>query len=361
MKKTTMFLVLIMLICLISCDTVTNYAIRIPVNRHPTLTIDNQTGHHVIITAPVSTNITNGARTQHQPADTSGIINVTYRIDQIELTEQVTMNNADATVILTRRPPVLTIANQTGYLVNIIAPLSTDIGNNERIQFQSSVMDGIIDVTYRIGQINFTEQVTINNADATVTLTRRPPTITVVNQTNNMVSIIAPERSPNIPIPHGGNTHFLSPAFNQNINIMYSIGRMSFTEQVAMQNQDVTVTLTRRPPTITVLNNVGVTVNNIFIRITGSPSWLGGNIVYRDNRAQLGAAEGAQIGVISGSIINNNSIPIWFGDLDISGDSHISDYRYDIRIDDVQGNTYVKNNVQIINDLELIFTRSDIP
>jgi len=52
---------------------------------------------------------------------------------------------------------------------------------------------------------------------------------------------------------------------------------------------------------------------------------------------------------------------IWLGDIEVSGDGSASGYRYDIRIDDVQGNTYVKSNVQILNDVTLAFTRSDRP
>jgi hypothetical protein len=128
-----------------------------------------------------------------------------------------------------------------------------------------------------------------------------------------------------------------------------------------MVNQDVTVTLTRSPPTLTLVNNTGVTINNVFLRYTGGPSWSGGNIVMRGGRVQLAAAGGAQIGDISGSIVNGDNMRIWLGDLEISGDEHITDYRYDVRIDDVQGNTYVKSNVQIINDITLTFTRTDRP
>ena len=39
--------------------------------------------------------------------------------------------------------------------------------------------------------------------------------------------------------------------------------------------------------------------------------------------------------------------------ININGD------RFDIRIDDVQGNTYVKRNVQITRDITLTFTQSD--
>jgi hypothetical protein len=254
------------------------------------------------------------------------------------------------------RNPTLIIENQTGFPAVITAPVSSNINNGARTLFQPTETVGNINVTYRIGQIPFTEQVTMNNADVTVTLTRRPPTITVINQTRYPVELIAPVSS---YIDNGERIPFLSPALNQNIGIIYRIGRMHFTEQVNMGNQDVTVTLNRRPPTLTVVNNAGETINMIFLRYRGDFDWSGGNIVTRDGKVQLAAR--AQTNDISGSIINGDRLQIWLGDLEISGDGHRTDYRYDVRIDAVQGNTYVKNNVQILNDLTLTFTRSDRP
>jgi hypothetical protein len=282
MKKITTFFILVMLISFVSCDTITHFTVRVSVDRNPTLIIENQTGHPVLVTAPVPLSIANGERTQFQPTETNRSI----------------------------------------------------------------------DVAYRIGQIQFTEQVTMNNADATVTLTKRPPTIVVVNQTEHDVAITAPVP---LSITNGKNAQFLPPALNQIINITYSIGLMQFTEQVTMNNQDVTVTLTRRPPTLTVVNNVGATINTIFMRTPGSPTWAGGNIVIRGGIVDLAAAGRAQAGDISGSIVNGDTMQIWMGRIALSGD------RFDIRTDDVQGNTYVRSNVQITRDMTITFTRSDRP
>jgi hypothetical protein len=167
----------------------------VSVDENPTLTIVNQTGHPVVVTAPVSRNINNDARTQTQAGERSlsaGSIDVTYRIGQIEFTEQVVMNNADATVILTRRPPTVTVINQTGRPINLTTPSTASIPNGARTQFLPPVLNQRIDVTYSIGQMQFTEQVTVSNADATVTLTRSPPTITIMNNTGagNNVNVI---------------------------------------------------------------------------------------------------------------------------------------------------------------------------
>jgi len=289
MKKGVAFFVLGMVISFVSCDTVSRYTIKVSVDRLPALTIVNQTGHPVAVTAPVARNLNNGERTLFQPVGTNQSINVVYRIGQVVFTEQTTMNNADATVTLTKRPPTITVVNQTGHQVSLTAPVTSNIPNGEK-------SDG-----------------------------------------------------------------FLAPALNQIVNIGYRIGQMNFTEQVTMANQDVTVTLTRRPPWLTVVNNTGVTINNVFLRYPGAPSWSGGNIVIREGRVQLGGAGGAQIGDISGSIVNGDTMRIWLGDIEVSGDGSRSAYKYDIRTDDVQGNTYVKSNVQVLNDLTLTFTRSDRP
>jgi len=280
MKKINVFFILVLLISFVSCDTFTYYTMRVSVNRNPTFIIENRTGHPVVVTAPVSSSINNGASTQFQPAETRGTINVTYRIGQAQFTEQATMDNADVTVTLTKRPPTITVVNQTGYSVAITAPISSSI---------------------------------------------------------------------NI----GAKTEFLAPALNQIINITYMIGRMQVTEQVTIANQDVSVTLTKRPATLTIVNNVGATINTIFLRIPGSPNWVGGNIVIRGGTVQLAASGGAQTGDISGSIVNRDSMKLWLGNVDLSGNI------FDVRIDDVQTNSYVKSNVQVNNDMTLTFTQAD--
>ena len=210
MKKITTFFILVILLSFVSCDTITHYTMMVSVDRNPNLIIENRTGHQVVVTAPVSLNINNGASTQFQPDETIGTINIAYRIGQIQFTEQATMDNAD-----------------------------------------------------------------------------------------------------------------------------------------------VTVTLTKRPATLTIMNNVGTTINTIFLRIPGSPNWVGGNIVIRDGTVQLAAAGGAQTGDVSGSIANKDSVKLWLGNVDLSGNI------FDIKIDDVQTNSYIKNNVQVMNDMTQTFTQAD--
>jgi len=418
MKKIPSSFILIILISFVSCDTVTHYTIKVSVDRNPTLIIKNQTGHPVVVTAPVSLNINNGASTQFQPVETRGTINVTYRIGQIQFSEQATMDNADVTVTLTRRPPTITVVNQTGYQVGITAPVRLSIDIGSKTEFLAPELNKIININYTIGLIQVTEQVTMANQDVTVILPKRPtitlinqtgyqvgitapvrlnidigskteflapelnkiininytigliqvteqvtmanqdvtvilpkrPTITLINQTGYQVGITAPVR---LSIDIGSKTEFLAPELNKIININYTIGLMQVTEQVTMANQDVTVTLTKRPPTITIVNNVGATINTIFLRIPGSPSWVGGNIVIEGDTVQLVASRGASTNVISGSIVNRDKMKLWLGNVVLSGNI------FDIRIDDVQGNSYVKSNVQVTNDMTLTFTQAD--
>lgn len=283
MKKIAVFLTFAILLSFVSCDTTSHYTLKVSVDREPVLTVENKTGYPVVVTAPVSLNMNNEAITQFQPTETNRSINVTYRIGQIEFTEQVTMNNADTTVTLTRRPPTVTVINQTGYTVAVFEPLRVALENGARHQFLSPVLNQIIDVNYRIDLMEFTEQVTIGN-------------------------------------------------------------------------RDVTITLTRRPPIITVVNNVGATINTLFMRPPGSGTpWIGGNLVRRRNVVSLVDSEGggAEVGDISESIVNLDRMSVWTGFVQLRGNV------FDIRIDDVRGNSYVKTNVQVINDITLTFTASD--
>ena len=289
MKKLTIFFIFVVLIGFVSCDTLTRYTMSVPVDRNPTLTIVNQTGHPVAVTTPVARNIGVGGRSGFQPAEPRGTFNVTYTIAGIQFTEQVTMDNADATVTLTRRPPTITLVNNTGYPVVVTDPVSGSI-------------------------------------------------------------------------THGASADFLAPALNRTIPIVYRIGQMHFSEQVTIANQDVTVTLTRSPPWLTVVNNTGLTVNMIFMRIPGSPVWNGGNITVRGGRNILHTSAAAIGDLTGGSIINGDSLRVWMGDIEFDADQHITDFRFDVRMEAVGGvGTFVRSNVQILNDITLPFTPAHRP
>jgi len=247
--------------------------------------------------------------------------------------------------------PILTVINQTGYTANLNAPVQNSIANQGRLQFQPTENSRSIDVVYRIEQVQvqFTEQVSMSGEDTTFTLTRRPPLLTVVNQTGYLVTLTAPNRS---SINNQQRAEFLVAVTNRTVNVTYTIGQAQYTEQVTVGDEDATVTLTRRPPTLTIVNNVGATINTIFMRVPGSPSWTGGNIVIRSGTVFL-ADGAAQAGELSGSIVNRDSMRLWLGNVNLSGDT------FDVRIDDVQGNTYVKSNVRVTSDMSLTFTQAD--
>ena len=187
-----------------------------------------------------------------------------------------------------------------------------------------------------------------NSNPITFTVQDRLPMLFVVNQTGYPVNLLSPTTA---SIANSARTQFQPMEINRPIDVVYSIGQMRYTEQVTMNNADTTVTLTKRPPNITITNNVGATINMIFLRSPNSPEWIGGNIVTREGTVHL--SRQAQTGDISGSIVNRDSMRIWMGNIPISGD------RFDIRIDDVQGSTYVKSDVELTSDITINFTQSD--
>jgi len=206
MKIITTFFILVMLFSLISCDTVTHYTLKVSVERLPTLTIINQTGHLIVVTTPISINMNNGTRTQFQPGDTNRSFNINYTINRIQFTEQVIVNNTDVTVTLTKRPPTVTVVNQTGRKVDINSPSTGTINIGESIYFLPPLLIGNFNITYSSGRMQLTEQVTMNNQDVTVNLTVGAPTLTIVNNTGsgNNINIIQ-FRSPGSVAWIGGN------------------------------------------------------------------------------------------------------------------------------------------------------------
>jgi PBP1b-binding outer membrane lipoprotein LpoB len=281
MKKITAFFILVILLSFVSCDTVTHYTMKVSVDKNPALIIENRTGYPVVVTAPVPSNINVGATAQIQPAETRGTITVSYMIGRVPFTEQVTMNNADVTVALTKRPPTLTVVNRTGYPLELITP--------ERLS-----------------------------------------------------------------IDQGGSNNFMATP-NQINNITYRIGRMQITEQATVANQDVTVNLTKRPATITIVNNVGSTINMIWMRTSGTQVFSGGNIIERKDGTLLLRDTTAAADEMSGSIINRDSRKLWLGDVDVN----LTGNTFDIRLTDVQRNEYIKRNVQVTSDITLTFTAAD--
>jgi len=156
------------------------------------------------------------------------------------------------------REPALTIVNNTGHPVVLTVPVRSTIIDGERTVFQPAATVQRVNITYTIGQDSFTEQVNWNNTEATVSLTKRPPSVIIVNNTGHPVNISAPVSQ---AVNNDARTFFLvNPDQGRNLTITYSIGQFQFTEQAIWNNQDVTVTL-RSPPTVTIINRTGHSVN----------------------------------------------------------------------------------------------------
>ena len=203
----------------------------------------------------------------------------------------------------------------------------------------------------------------IDNSDPiTFTAQDRQPRLTIQNNTGYPIRITTPvERN----VPNGSNASFFPASFfsfpelkqNQDITVAYEFGFVQYNEQVTIDNDDITLTLTRSPPVVTVENNTGNTVNNINVRNPGA-NWPNQNMLTRRVILQRDGWKVEEQGATQstervGSITNRESFKLWLGNASAQPD------RYDIRLDDVQGNSYVKSNVEITSDMTLTFTQSD--
>jgi len=358
MKRITAVLIFITIIFgFISCamDTRIHKTLSLTLDREPALTIENNTGHPIALTGPVRSAVSDGRSTVFQPTATTQNVEITYTIGHVSFAEQVTWNNVDATVSLTKRPPSVTVVNNTGHQVNITAPVSQAVNIDARSSFLVNPgQDRNLIINYTIGQVQFTEQAIWNNVDLTVTL-RRPPTVTIINRTGHSVNLTVPVRR---SLANTDTTsEIVSPSQGRNITVSYQIGNLELTEQATLNAEGATVTLTRAPPRLTIVNNTGETIFAFSMRqaqVTGGSSWTGGNIIDAGNRrVRLGNRTDAN--QRQHTIISGDAMVFWMEDITLGGD------RFDIRIDGVSGNTYVQSNVQIRSDMTIRFTQSDRP
>ena len=195
----------------------------------------------------------------------------------------------------------------------------------------------------------------VSSDPITFTVKDRLPMIIVVNQTGLPVTLIAPVQN---PINRDGRFQFQPMEMKRSIDVIYSIGQARYTEQAFMvRNEDVTVTLTKRPPYVIITNNTGSTVNLVQIKMPGDSGWVGPNILNLQLNAD-GTLAQVQAGTQSierrGSVPNKDSFRFWTANVNLTGNT------FDIRIDDVLGNSYIKSNVQATNnDMTLTFTQAD--
>jgi len=364
MKKSLLFFIAtFLLVGLVSCDTFRRYTITVSLDRHPVLTIVNATGQPINLSSPVPGSLAQGARAMFSipslDADARQVY-VEYRIGGFSFANQVTVTS-DMTVTLTERPPVATVINNTGFPITITSPGRHTLVSGGRIDFpKQTPTANQLSVTYAVetSQFQFSEQVTINDDDVTLTLTRRPPRVTVVNGTGSTIQVTGRG-----PLFNGGNFSFFkqSPAANPVHTFTYTVGvsRMPFTEQVSVTTSDVTLNLTRRPPYITIANRTGVTINNVFIRNSaGSPPWGSVNILgLQLNPDGTVLRVGAAPGDLVGSLTNGDNFRFWTGHLE----GHINPATFDVRLDDTHGVSYVMSSVSFGNDITLTFTQAHRP
>jgi len=145
----------------------------------------------------------------------------------------------------------------------------------------------------------------------------------------------------------------------ENVVVSYNSGTFSYRKDVTVGNEHTVLTLTEndRPPIVNILNNTEKTINLVNLRNSGG-RWDGVNILTLDLKED-GTVEnlgvGTQAGERRGSLTNKEAFNFWLGNLKVNPGS------YDIRLDNVQGDSYVKNNVQITGDVTLTFTQEDKP
>jgi hypothetical protein len=187
------------------------------------------------------------------------------------------------------------------------------------------------------------------------------PVLMVKNNTGFIVTVTEPNT---VYIGNGGSAVVYQnqePSRVENVVVSYNSGTFSYTKETALANEHAAITLTEndRPPIVTILNNTEKTINLVNLRNSGAGNrWDGQNILTL-NLKEDGTLEtigvGSQVGERIGSLTNNESFNFWLGNLKVNPGN------YDIRLDNVQGDSYVKYNVQINSDVTLTFTPEDKP
>ena len=268
-----------------------------------------------------------------------------------------TMIRRTATVSVDRHP-FLIIENQTGFPVRLASPATGNLNHGGTTRLQPTSGE-LVDIEYFIGGYSFRQQVNVTS-DLAVTLTERPPGVTIVNNTGVFITLTTPIQQ-NLGI--GDSVFHLrqSPDGDPQHTVSYRAGTLLFHEQIAINDEDVTLSLTRRPPSITVVNNTGLTITNVFVRNPGMPWGSGvanvnvlGIQLYPDGRL---AALQPPPGSLVGSILNTERFTFWTGHLDglVGG-------VFDIRLDTHGAvDSFVINNTNVTNDVTLTFTQAHRP
>jgi len=255
--------------------------------------------------------------------------------------------------------PTLTMQNNTGFPINIVSPIATNVNNGSYAVYQVSELGNSERniISYSIGDYRFDKDVMLNGRQ-TIVLTERPPTLTVQNKTGYPITITNPFRQMVID----GASSEMYPKSSRSSNkqiISYNSGTFTYNKEAIINDEDVVITLTEkdRPPIVTVLNNTGNTVNIVFLRTPGS-NWPDQNMLtlkLKDDGTIDSTQAATQASERRGSITNKETFRFWLGNLNVKPN------KYDVRLDDVKNDPYVKNNVQITKDTVLTFTQKDKP
>ena len=309
-----------------------------PEDKIPILTITNRTGYDILYTGTdhVSRKIAQGYSVREFVFN--GTYLITYSIEAFTFNKEVVVDG-NTIVELTDRPPLLDVVNRAGMTVS----LSSELFNTTREEWYREA--------YTIYRGDLRRNVT-EYRDAVRTV----PVRNIVTVENGQSSGKIMKKNPNA----------------LGVSIVYAFGTFQASKNLTWRHNDITLTLTEqdRPPIVTVENRTGFTVNNVFIRNTGQPSW-GLNLLTQESRRVVdnqgnvtenrlvGQTAATEITSLIGSFTNNEDWTVWLHDCkdivwNIDGLT-----KYDIRIDDVQGSAYVKRNVDFPNDMSLTFTQED--
>ena len=247
----------IVIFTLSSC--IARYNLPVQLEEHPSLTIVNNTGLDVQVTSPRSFSLREGMSDRRSEPENrlNPVSSISYTIANNNYTAPVVQGRHQIST-LTERPPILQVRNNTGHSIDITAPFNQTVANHGNSQRYPK--DGrsqpLHRFTYRIGGYEFSRDVNINNEDVILTVTERPPTLTVRNGTGHPITITSPWRQEIANNATG--TPFLKPNRTTNtITVTYQSFGLTFSRDVRIGNDDVSVTLTERTPLLTVRNNTG--------------------------------------------------------------------------------------------------------
>jgi len=181
------------------------------------------------------------------------------------------------------------------------------------------------------------------------TVADRHPVVNI-NNTTGFQAVVGSPFTQLRAINNGASTIWMSPELNpnRNIQVTYTVGRMQYTANVFVGNDDAVLALTGRPPTITVMNQTGARIDYAHVRNSGQLLW-GNNLL----SIQFDPHDGSVIHGHVTTVPNTQPFHVWTGNLELAAGT------IDIRFDDVNGNVFIINGVSLGNeDIRLTVTQA---